>query len=146
MPKLQNIYKVVSNEKLCPRFSACALMLRPLSARSSRGSLSIFVQAIAWNRFSAGLLACTAPKKYVEIFYEIVGPGTKILSLKKKGDPIDALGPLGVPFRMPPKGNQAGRDDRRRDRRGAVSDFFRMFYAGNVDPCLAPAGRSLHWN
>jgi len=43
-------------------------------------------------------------QKYVEIFYDVVGPGTKLLSLKKKGDMLDVLGPLGTPFTMPLRG------------------------------------------
>ncbi len=38
----------------------------------------------------------------VEIFYEAVGPGTKQLAQKKRGDELDVLGPLGTPFVMPP--------------------------------------------
>lgn len=104
MPKLQNIYKVVSNEKLCPRFfrlcfdaPAIVHKIRPgqfVHIRTSDGLEPFFRRPFSVYR----------AQKYVEIFYEVVGPGTKILSLKKKGDPIDCLGPLGAPFRMPPKG------------------------------------------
>ena len=42
-------------------------------------------------------------QKHVEIFYEAIGPGTKELATKKKGDPIDVLGPVGTPFSLPSK-------------------------------------------
>src|SRR3989338_7568061 len=42
-------------------------------------------------------------QKDVEIFYEAVGPGTKQLAAKKKGDTLDVLGPLGNPFTPPGK-------------------------------------------
>src|SRR5471030_2426502 len=45
-------------------------------------------------------------QQHVEIFYDVKGPGTKLLSLKKKGDMLDVLGPLGVPFKLPPEGTK----------------------------------------
>ncbi|MCA9399881.1 MAG: dihydroorotate dehydrogenase electron transfer subunit, partial [Candidatus Omnitrophica bacterium] len=39
--------------------------------------------------------------KYVEIFYEVVGPGTGILAAKVKGDVLDIVGPVGTPFVLP---------------------------------------------
>ncbi len=40
-------------------------------------------------------------KKTVDIFYEVVGPGTRLLSQKKAGDALDVLGPLGNSFQLP---------------------------------------------
>jgi len=34
----------------------------------------------------------------VEILFQVIGRGTSRLRLKQKGDPLDVLGPLGVPF------------------------------------------------
>jgi dihydroorotate dehydrogenase electron transfer subunit len=39
----------------------------------------------------------------VEIFFEPVGKGSRLLTSKKKGDPLDVLGPLGKPFTLPSK-------------------------------------------
>jgi len=39
-------------------------------------------------------------KRGVEILYNVVGRGTKILSLKKSGDAIDIIGPLGNGFKV----------------------------------------------
>ena len=41
--------------------------------------------------------------KNLEILYEVVGPGTKILSLKGRGDILDIIGPLGNSFSLPSK-------------------------------------------
>ena len=38
--------------------------------------------------------------KYVEILYNVIGKGTKILSRKKAGDKIDIIGPLGNGFKI----------------------------------------------
>lgn len=40
-------------------------------------------------------------RKEIEILYEVVGKGTKILAEKKQGDFIDILGPLGTGFTLP---------------------------------------------
>ena len=39
--------------------------------------------------------------KYAEILYEPIGAGTKTLALKKKGDTIDVVGPVGNEFAFP---------------------------------------------
>ena len=39
----------------------------------------------------------------VEIFFEPVGVGSRLLTACKKGDVLNVLGPLGKPFTMPPK-------------------------------------------
>ena len=39
--------------------------------------------------------------KGIEILYEVVGKGTEILSKKKEGEFVDALGPLGNGFSLP---------------------------------------------
>lgn len=42
----------------------------------------------------------------VEILYQVVGKGTRILSMKTPGERIDALGPLGNGFPAPPPGRK----------------------------------------
>ncbi|MBI3616644.1 MAG: dihydroorotate dehydrogenase electron transfer subunit [Candidatus Omnitrophica bacterium] len=104
MVKLQNIYKVVSNEKLCPRFFRLCFAAPPIVRKIRPGQFVHIRTSDGLEPFFRRPFSVYRAQKYVEIFYEVVGPGTKILSLKKEGDPIDVLGPLGAPFRMPPKG------------------------------------------
>jgi dihydroorotate dehydrogenase electron transfer subunit len=40
-------------------------------------------------------------KSKIEILYKVVGKATRILSSRKKGETLDALGPLGNPFSEP---------------------------------------------
>lgn len=40
----------------------------------------------------------------VEVLIDVVGKGTAILSRKRPGDPLDVLGPLGVPFSLAGEG------------------------------------------
>ena len=46
-------------------------------------------------------------KKEVEIIFKVFGRGTKILGKMRKGDSLDLLGPLGVPFSFPNKKERA---------------------------------------
>ena len=36
----------------------------------------------------------------IELMFNVVGQGTTLLSQKKAGEPLDVLGPLGVPFKL----------------------------------------------
>lgn len=44
-------------------------------------------------------------KDSVEMLYEVVGKGTELLSKRKKGKPLDVIGPLGNGFEPVPSGN-----------------------------------------
>lgn len=103
MDKIQNIYKVVANEKLCPQFWRLSFEAPQLAAEVKPGQ---FVH-IRTNEgyepfFRRPFSVYRGYQNKVDIFYEAVGPGTKILSHKVKGDTLDVLGPLGTPFTLPP--------------------------------------------
>lgn len=104
MAKLQNIYTVVSNAKLCPKFYRLCIDASAILKKIEPGQFIHIRTQDGLEPFFRRPFSVYRAKKYVEIFYEVVGPGTKILSLKKKGDPIDVLGPVGTPFVTPPKG------------------------------------------
>ncbi len=106
MHKIQNIYKVVSNEKLCPRFYRLAIDAKLILKEIQPGQFIHIRVNDGLEPFFRRPFSVYRAQKYVEIFYEAIGPGTKILSLKKKGDDIDVLGPIGKPFSMPPKGTK----------------------------------------
>ena len=106
MPKLQNIYKVVSNEKLCPRFYHLCFDAPPIVRKVQPGQFVHIRTHDGLEPFFRRPFSVCRAQKHVEIFYEVVGPGTKILSLKKKGDPLDVLGPVGRPFDLPPSGTK----------------------------------------
>lgn len=103
MEKIQNIYKVVSNEKLCQQFWRMAFEAPELAKEVKPGQfVHIRVDEERLDPFFRRPFSVYRTHKHVEIFYEVVGPGTRILSQKQKGDTIDVLGPLGTPFNMPP--------------------------------------------
>jgi dihydroorotate dehydrogenase electron transfer subunit len=43
----------------------------------------------------------------IEVLYKVTGRGTALLSSARRGDAIDWVGPLGVPFSLPPPGRRA---------------------------------------
>jgi dihydroorotate dehydrogenase electron transfer subunit len=104
MAKLQNIYKVVSNKKLCPRFYRLCMDAKPILKEVLPGQFVHIRVSEGLEPFFRRPFSVYRAQKYVEIFYEAVGPGTCLLAAKQPGDPIDVLGPVGTPFRLPPKG------------------------------------------
>ena len=103
MEKIQNKYKVLGNEKLSPKYWRMTFDAPELAAQVKPGQfVHIRTDEDGLQPFFRRPFSVYRARKYVEIFYDVVGPGTKLLSLKKKGDMLDVLGPLGVPFVMPP--------------------------------------------
>lgn len=103
MKKLQNIYRVVSNEKLCPRFYRLSLDAPELAKEVRPGQFIHIRTSQGLEPFFRRPFSVYRAQKHVEIFYEPIGPGTELLSLMKKGDELDVLGPLGNPFTLPSK-------------------------------------------
>lgn len=104
MSEIQNKYKVLLNEKLSPQYWRLSFDAPDLAARVKPGQfVHIRTDEQGLQPFFRRPFSVYRARRYVEIFYDVVGPGTKLLSLKKKGDTLDVLGPLGVPFKMPPE-------------------------------------------
>jgi dihydroorotate dehydrogenase electron transfer subunit len=102
MEKIQNKYKVLVNEKLSPQYWRLVFDAPDLAAEVRPGQfVHIRTDDEGLQPFFRRPFSVYRAQKYVEIFYDAVGPGTRLLSLKKKGDTVDVLGPLGVPFKMP---------------------------------------------
>lgn len=103
MKQLQNIYRVVSNDKLCPRFFRLVFDAPELAREVEPGQFVHIRTNDGCEPFFRRPFSVYRAKKHVEIFYEPIGPGTKLLAAKKKGDDLDVLGPLGTPFTLPSK-------------------------------------------
>ncbi|MCA9403691.1 MAG: dihydroorotate dehydrogenase electron transfer subunit [Candidatus Omnitrophica bacterium] len=105
MPELQNIYTVVSNEKLCPAFHRLCFDAPAIRDDVRAGQfVHIRTNAQGYEPFFRRPFSVYRAQKHIEVFYEVVGPGTGIMSQWKKGDRIDVLGPVGTPFSHPPEG------------------------------------------
>ena len=101
MPKLQNIFKIASNEKLCPRFYRLCIDAKPILNKILPGQFIHIRTTEALEPFFRRPFSVYRAQRQVEIFYEAIGPGTTLMSRMKKGDDIDVLGPVGVPFTLP---------------------------------------------
>ncbi len=107
MEKIQNIYKVVSNEQLCPQYWRLVFDAPPLVREVKPGQfVHIRTNEKGLEPFFRRPFSVYRAQKHVEIFYDVKGPGTKLLAAKTKGDTLDVLGPLGKGFVMPPKGTK----------------------------------------
>src|SRR5271167_1115583 len=105
MEKIQNRFKVLVNEKLSPQYWRLSFDAPDLALEVKPGQfVHIRTDEQGLQPFFRRPFSVYRAQKYVEIFYDVVGPGTRLLSLKKKGDILDVLGPLGNPFVMPPEG------------------------------------------
>ena len=105
MEKIQNKYKVISNEKLSPQYWRMAFDAPDIVREVKPGQfVHIRTDEQGLQPFFRRPFSVYRAQKHVEIFYDAVGPGTRLLSLKKKGETLDVLGPLGIPFKCRPKG------------------------------------------
>jgi dihydroorotate dehydrogenase electron transfer subunit len=103
MDKIQGIYKVVSNEKICPKYYRLCIDAKPILKKIQPGQFIHIRVTDGLEPFFRRPFSVYRAKKHVEIFYEVVGLGTQILADKKRGDDIDVLGPVGNRFSLPPK-------------------------------------------
>jgi len=100
---IQNVCSVVSNKKICGRFYHMALDAKAVAAKVQSGQFIHMRIQKGLEPFFRRPFSVFRAKKYVEILYEVVGPGTALLAERKKGDILDILGPLGNSFSMPGK-------------------------------------------
>ena len=103
MAKIQNTFKVVANERLCPRFHRLRIAAVSIRKAIKAGQFVHIRTTDGLEPFFRRPFSVYRAQKDVEIFYEAVGPGTKQLADKKKGDTLDVLGPLGNQFVLPDK-------------------------------------------
>ncbi|MCA1799079.1 MAG: hypothetical protein LC632_06350, partial [Xanthomonadaceae bacterium] len=46
------------------------------------------------------IMRASVDEGWVEFLYKVLGEGTRLLSLRKTGEPISVMGPIGNPFRL----------------------------------------------
>jgi len=102
MKKIQHNARVVSNEKICAQFYRLCLDAKPIAERALPGQFVHIRINEGLQPFFRRPFSIYRAKKYLEILYEVVGVGTRLLSEKKTGERLDILGPLGNSFSMPP--------------------------------------------
>lgn len=106
MHKIQNTYKIVSNEKISPKFYRLRFDAKSMLADTQPGQFIHIRVTDGIEPFFRRPFSVHRAKKYIGIFYEVLGKGTQALAGKKKGGSLDVLGPLGNKFCIPPKGTK----------------------------------------
>ncbi|MBI3602350.1 MAG: dihydroorotate dehydrogenase electron transfer subunit [Candidatus Omnitrophica bacterium] len=104
MDQIQNTYRVISNEKLCPQFWRLSFEAPALAREIQPGQFVHIRAGETLEPFFRRPFSVYRAQRYVEIVYEPIGLGTRLLAAKQKNDTIDVLGPLGTPFVLPPAG------------------------------------------
>ena len=104
MHKIQNKFRIASNEKLSPRFYRLCLEAPAIVKNIQPGQFIHIKVSDHLEPFFRRPFSVYRAKKHVEIFYEPIGRGTAMLAHKKPGEWLDVLGPLGNKFSDPPAG------------------------------------------
>ena len=103
--KIQFALKIISNKKICGKYFHLVLDAKGLAPRLKPGQfIHIKVKDGFEPLFRRPFSVYRAKAQKVEVLYEPVGRGTRILSSRKAGEVVDVLGPLGKPFTLPGKG------------------------------------------
>ncbi len=104
MKKIQDRYKVVGVNKVNDVYFRLVLDAPALAREVKPGQfIHIKVSDGLEPLFRRPFSVFRAKAGKVEVFFEPVGKGSKLLAAKEKGDILDVLGPLGRPFTLPSK-------------------------------------------
>ncbi len=103
MSKIQHTVKIVSNEKICPRFFKLSLKCDAIVKIIQPGQFIHIKVSETLIPFFRRPFSVYRAKKYIEVLYEAIGLGTKTLATREPGEYLDILGPLGNTFSMPQK-------------------------------------------
>ncbi len=106
MSNIQDCYKVVSNEKICPKFFRLCVDAKPVAKKIKPGQFIHIKVSDSMTPFFRRPFSVYRAKKHIEVLYEPVGLGTKVLATRKPGEYLDILGPLGNQFTLPPAGTK----------------------------------------
>lgn len=99
--------KIISNEKIAADCYRIRLKTPSISKKARPGNFLMVKCSDGPTPFLRRALAFHSIKKdYFDILYQVVGPGTKALSLRKKGEMVDVIGPLGNSFSSTLKGHR----------------------------------------
>lgn len=102
MQQIQNTYPVTSLTKINPSYFLLAFRA-PALARAVKPGQFIHIKVSSGLEpfFRRPFSVYRACRGEVQIFFEPVGRGSRLLAAKKKGDTLDVMGPLGKPFTPP---------------------------------------------
>ena len=103
----QQLSKVLFNEKVAPAYYKIGLSCSEHYSTAKPGQFIMLrvagqAEPLLRRPFSIhNLIASNGAAEGLELLYKVVGKGTAALALKKPGDIVDILGPLGTSFKVP---------------------------------------------
>lgn len=103
MMTFQEKYKIVSNKQVSEKFYQLSLDALTMARKALPGQFVHLRINDTLKPFFRRPFSIHRAQKTIDILYEAVGDGTRMLTQKKRGDRLDCLGPLGTPFSLPPK-------------------------------------------
>ena len=102
---LQCDCKIVSQDKLGENYFLIELNCPGIVRQAKPGQFVTIRCPIPEAFFRRPFSITQLSKKSFFVLYKVVGPGTRFLSERKKGETLDVIGPLGEPFPFPKKDN-----------------------------------------
>lgn len=110
----QGKVKILTNEEVAPDCFRMALEAPQITGQAragqflhlkvADGSSPLLRRPFSLHRISGKLKVKSSKLQNIEILYEVVGKGTRILAEKQAGEELDILGPLGKGFNPPEAG------------------------------------------
>jgi len=100
---IQENVRILEHEKLAPKYFLLTLSSDHISKSAKPGqfvNVKVSDGIIPLLRRPLSIHDVDAKNKTFKLLYEVVGPGTKILSARKVGEEISVLGPLGSGFKI----------------------------------------------
>jgi len=108
MKPIQLKAKIISNKQTGKNVWRCEISAAKIAKGALAGQfLNIKVNDTCVPLLRRPLSIHYADNRKISVLYEALGPGTRALSLKKQGEFLDLIGPLGKGFKILPA--QAGR-------------------------------------
>lgn len=99
----QQTLKIVANKKVSGKFYQLSFEPSPLLRKARPGQFIHIRVNGSLKPFFRRPFSIYRAGKTVDILYDVLGEGTRMLAQAKPGENLDILGPLGTPFVLPPK-------------------------------------------
>jgi dihydroorotate dehydrogenase electron transfer subunit len=99
----QQITKIIANKQVSEKFYQLSLESSPLLRKALPGQFIHIRINDTLKPFFRRPFSIYRSQKTIDILFDALGCGTRMLAQKKPGDSLDCLGPLGTPFSLPPR-------------------------------------------
>jgi dihydroorotate dehydrogenase electron transfer subunit len=102
---IQEYARIIDSLKVTENYYKLTLATKYISANAQPGqfiTVRINSETTPLLRRPFSIYNCSPQREIIEILFDVVGEGTKLLADKEVNDELDILGPLGKGFALPP--------------------------------------------